>query len=380
MIVAMALMSLASCGDDDGTVDSTPTTTEEPAPATTEATEPTVTETHAPTTTEETGGHDDLCGWATDDEVVEFVTAAGFVVAGPASASDPLTDDATVWGCAWTFASGEELQLGVSDRPGRLDSLQELDVVVEYVEPGQIMEPGATIYGHPALSEGVVVENNAFGRFSFYTPGTDQVLNLVFLTEEVADEEGCETALMALADSVLGDLGWVPVQGDTDCEFGSLAGEWSTSILNDIVRTVYEDQNVYPTPAPANACENDIGAVPGGWKWTFERTLDGADFGSDEQWGDDFWVGVGFSPLMELSDPSENFSENEILGSGMEAEVHLSHRMGLWFVVQFDDRDERMAFIVHTPPPLPGQEDDPETIGFEIAKAIVEQLDYIGDS
>ena len=169
MIVALTLMSLASCSDDDGTADSTPTTTEEPAPAPTEAAEPPVTEMSAPTTIEEPTERDDLCEWVTGDDVVEFVTAAGFDVEGPATASEPWTDDATGWDCGWTFASGEELQLGVRDRPGRFDALQQLDEIVEYEEPGQIMEPGATVVGHPALSEGIVVENNAFLRFTFLT-------------------------------------------------------------------------------------------------------------------------------------------------------------------------------------------------------------------
>ena len=73
------------------------------------------------------------------------------------------------------------------------------------------MEPGATVSGHPALSDGVVVENTAFGRFTFYTPGRDDVLNVMFLTVGAeAAEAGYEAALMAMSDSVLGDLGWVP--------------------------------------------------------------------------------------------------------------------------------------------------------------------------
>jgi hypothetical protein len=207
VLVAVALMSLASCSDDDGTADSTPATTEAPSPTTTEELPATSAETQLAVFSSE---RDDLCEWVTGDEVAEYVTAAGFAVEGPATATEPVTEDTTGWDCAWTFASGEELQLGVRNHPGRLDSLQELDMIVEYQEPGQIMQPGATVSGHPALSDGVVVENNGFLRFTFYTPGRDDVLNVSFWTEDAGNEDGYEAALMAFSDSVLSDLGWVP--------------------------------------------------------------------------------------------------------------------------------------------------------------------------
>ena len=123
VLVAVALMNLASCDDDDGTSDSTPATTEAPAPTTTEELPATSAEAQLVAFSSE---RDDLCEWVTGGEVAEYVTAAGFAVEGPATASEPATGDATGWDCAWTFASGEELQLGVRDRPGRLDSLQQL--------------------------------------------------------------------------------------------------------------------------------------------------------------------------------------------------------------------------------------------------------------
>ena len=205
VLVAVALMSLASCDDDDGTSDSTPATTETPAPTTTEELPATSAEAQLAAFSSE---RDDLCEWVTGAEVAEYVTAAGFTVEGPATANEPATDDTTGWDCAWTFASGEELQLGVRARPGRLDGLQELELVAEYEGPGQIMEPGATVVGHPALSDGVVVENTAFLRFAFYTSGRDDVLNVVFWTDVEAPD--FEAAIMAISDNVLSDLGWVP--------------------------------------------------------------------------------------------------------------------------------------------------------------------------
>lgn len=198
VLVVVALMSVTGCGDDDGTADSTPATSGEPIPA--------ITELQLEGFRSE---RDDLCEWVTGDEVVEYVTAAGFAVEGPATASEPATEDTTGWYCAWTFASGEEPQLGVKDRPGRLDSLQQLDMIVVYEEPGQIMDPGGTVSGHPALSDGVVVENNAFLRFAFYTPGRDEVLNIAFQSEGGGNEEGYEAAVMGASERVLSDLGWV---------------------------------------------------------------------------------------------------------------------------------------------------------------------------
>lgn len=205
MIVVLALMSLASCNDDDGTSDSTPAATEASAPTTTEELPATSAELQLAGYSSE---RDDLCEWVTGVEIAEYVIAAGFTVEGPATASEPATGDATGWDCAWTFASGEELQLGVRARPGHLDGLQELGLIAEYEGPGQIMDPSATVVGHPALSDGVVVENNAFLRFAFYTPGRDDALNVMFRTDvEAADYEA---AIMATSDSVLSDLGWVP--------------------------------------------------------------------------------------------------------------------------------------------------------------------------
>lgn len=217
-LMAVGLMGVASCGADDNTAVLPPATTAEPTPTTTER--PTVTWVE-PTVAEGSGAggarpasfstdRDDLCEWVTGDKVAGFVLAAGFDVAGPAMASEPETEDRTGWDCAWTFASGEELQLGIRPRPGRLDSLQELDEIVEYAEPGQVMNIGAVVSGHPVLGDGVVVENTAFGRFVFFTPERDDVLNVWF--GGTGDDE---SGVMFVAERVLQDLGWVE---DCGCE------------------------------------------------------------------------------------------------------------------------------------------------------------------
>jgi len=221
-LMAVALMGVASCGADDNTAELPPATTAEPTPIATER----PTTTWAEATVAEGSGEggaqlagfstyrDDLCEWVTGDKVAGFVLAAGFDVEGPAAASEPETEDSTGWDCAWTFASGEELQLGIRPLPGLLDSLRKLDEIVEFAEPGQIMDIGAVVSGHPVLGEGVVVENTAFGRFVFFTPGRDDVLNVWFGGNDHG-EDNYESGVMFVAERVLQDLGWVE---DCGCE------------------------------------------------------------------------------------------------------------------------------------------------------------------
>ena len=218
MLLASAV-ALAACGGSDGdTTDNAPATVAPTATADTA-------DTAAPATTSEvavpetaptaTAGSDDdvfswtddLCQWVTGDEVVEFLTAAGADVEGPATASEPWTDDATGWNCGWTLASGDEIQLG-AESTTRLSSMEELNMVTEYTEPGQVMQPGEVVSGHPNLSQGVVVENQAFGRFGFYTPTTDAQLNLHFNGDW--DSDTYEAVVMGTADAVLDELGWLP--------------------------------------------------------------------------------------------------------------------------------------------------------------------------
>ena len=141
----------------------------------------------------------------TGEELAESLTDAGWEVRGPAPAGDPASDDLTGWDCAWVFASGEELQLGI-----REGSLGEEADVVEYEGPGQIMENiGLLVTGHPGLSDGVVVENVAFLRFLFYAPGLDHRLNVMFISEQSGNEDTYEETVMTLADDILVDIGWV---------------------------------------------------------------------------------------------------------------------------------------------------------------------------
>lgn len=149
---------------------------------------------------------DDLCQWVTADDIVEFLTAAGATVDGPATEIEANADDETGWNCAWTLRSGEEIQIGAS--ASRLaSSMQNLDMVAEYEAPGQVMSPGAVVSGHPDLSDGVIVENMAFGRFGFFPPGLDGQLNVGIYDSNVTSS--FESVVMITGDELLGELGWL---------------------------------------------------------------------------------------------------------------------------------------------------------------------------
>jgi hypothetical protein len=144
---------------------------------------------------------DDLCEWVTAEEIVELLTAAGATVSGPATAIEPNVEDETGWNCAWTLASGQEIQIGAK-ATSRASSMQDLDMVAEYEAPDQVMSPGSAVSGHPDLSDGVIVENMAFGRFGFFPPRRDAQLNVLVPGAN-------ETVLMTTGDTLLGELGWL---------------------------------------------------------------------------------------------------------------------------------------------------------------------------
>ena len=168
---------------------------------------------------------DDLCGWVTGDDIVAHLTAAGADVEGPATPTEPAPDDPMGWDCEWVLASGEEIQLGARTIWPRPDyDLADADDpmyygYVEYDEPGQIMEPGAYIIGHPDVGDDVAVKNEGFLRFSLYPLGSDHELNIMYFFQdywECDDSETCnqeglryETVVMGTAGAVLQDLQWV---------------------------------------------------------------------------------------------------------------------------------------------------------------------------
>lgn len=96
VMVALTLMSMASCGDDDDTADSTAATTEEPAPAATEEPVPTSAEEPAPAATEEpapTSAEAPVEGLGVTIEVLEAEDPGGF---GSFEASGAAVDDGAI--------------------------------------------------------------------------------------------------------------------------------------------------------------------------------------------------------------------------------------------------------------------------------------------
>ena len=78
----------------------------------------------------------------------------------------------------------------------------------DYADLDSPQEPffGA-VSGHPALSEGVVVHNGGWGLISFGVPPRNQYL-YVFVNPE-QEESWEESKLFAVADDLLGALGWL---------------------------------------------------------------------------------------------------------------------------------------------------------------------------
>lgn len=178
----------------------------------------------------------DLCARVSGGDVVAHLVAAGDDVEGPATPIEPATEDATGWDCAWVLASGEEIQLGARSTGPRpqtepVDPEEPGSGYTGYRMPGQIMEVGAYVIGHPELSEGVAVENMAFLRFGFYPVGSDHILNVRYSSDDAMCDDaelgeagscntaGYETVLMRTADALLHDLGWTestePVEEDS---------------------------------------------------------------------------------------------------------------------------------------------------------------------
>ena len=60
---------------------------------------------------------------------------------------------------------------------------------------------------HPDLSNGVIVENMAFGRFGFFPPGLDGQLNVVIYDSN--ETSSFESVVMITGDELLGELGWL---------------------------------------------------------------------------------------------------------------------------------------------------------------------------
>jgi hypothetical protein len=158
-----------------------------------------------------TFAEDDLCEWLTPDDVGRFYTTAyGTDVTVTARPSVDTGPDE----CGWlvTPTSGDEsvdsceVSASVSDGSGVVGPVKE---IIEY-SGGGVPVPGATVSGHPALGDAVLVQSEGWGVYAFWVPPADQYLVLVDCN---ADSGGADvqTRLFTFATLVLQELGWVTV-------------------------------------------------------------------------------------------------------------------------------------------------------------------------
>ena len=119
---------------------------------------------------------DDLCEWITADEVAGFFASVydWDGVAEVSSTGDRAPDE-----CWWRLISATggafyEVFAG-NARPGAL-----LPAEVVLFDGGPVSTPGGTVSGHPALSDGVVVQREGWGVYAFWVPPRDDALALFF--------------------------------------------------------------------------------------------------------------------------------------------------------------------------------------------------------
>ena len=215
VLSALLLLGVAAaCGGDDNSVGDTqpPVVPETPA-----ASDQARAGTNGEAVEGFTFADDDLCEWITADEVAGFFAS---VYDWDGTVEVPDMTDAEPDECRWRLTSttgGEfyELHAGNAD-PGVL-----LPVEVIEFDGGSVGTPGEAVSGHPALSEGVVVQSAGWGVYSFWVPPGDDYLALALTRDTGAGDSGVDSVtdeqaladsqarFFAVADQLLQELGWV---------------------------------------------------------------------------------------------------------------------------------------------------------------------------
>ena len=154
---------------------------------------------------------DELCDWLTADEIAGYFAS---VYDWDGTAELVEMDDADPDECFWlleTTGGDGVIEIGAGNAdPGFLLADYE---IVEY-DGGPVRAPGGTVSGHPALSEGAVVQNAGWGAYSFWVPPRDEYLSL-FANRAGSGGPGPrigledQDRLFAFADQLLQELGWV---------------------------------------------------------------------------------------------------------------------------------------------------------------------------
>ena len=162
-----------------------------------------------------TFAEDDLCVWVSADEVADFV-AAEFKWDGTAEVEQEAVADPD--GCDWTLTSTVgtvgEVHAGNAattwkDFDGNPYDFEALDVVDFDEDVG--VPIGASVSGHPSLSDGVVVHNGGFCQFAFWVPPGDEYLSVTVGPGDMPLDGETEVASrsFAVADRFLDELGWL---------------------------------------------------------------------------------------------------------------------------------------------------------------------------
>ncbi|MDJ0497755.1 MAG: hypothetical protein QNJ89_07995 [Acidimicrobiia bacterium] len=223
VVIAVAAAALLWRGG-PGDVAGTPTTP--PATATT------ITSTTVPS--EETAealtfADDDLCEWVAADRIAAFFSSAyessvdDWDGTAEVQQSRDLEPDECWWRLATTTDDDYFSVHAWNANPGVVLLPAE---IVEY-EGGLVGYPGPTASGHPALSEGVVVQSAGWGIYTFWVPPSDNYLALS-ISRVTQTSSGTEVSqgldslatgqariekqvrFFSFADQLLRELGWVP--------------------------------------------------------------------------------------------------------------------------------------------------------------------------
>jgi hypothetical protein len=162
---------------------------------------------------------EDLCEWIDADELAGFFTS----VYGSEVEAELVPDEADTMGsdeCRWRLTGTTddgyyEVHAWNAD-PG---ALLPVDEIVES-DGGTVGIPGGTVSGHPALSDGVVVQSEGWGIYAFWVPPRDNYLALAIMHNaggsvmtgvdsgtDLQDLAEQQTLFFTFADQMIRELG-----------------------------------------------------------------------------------------------------------------------------------------------------------------------------
>jgi hypothetical protein len=215
LALVVSVIFLAGCSD-DASDEATPTGT---TAASAEVT--TVPTTTAPASAEPieeafSFADDDLCEWVTDEDVAEMLADvfdwSGTLTEQPKPTSrsgEPEADN-----CHWVLSGNGDGHVAVYDAGqwetfgGAPFDLATADIVAYSEGDPDSVELGAAVSGHPALSDGVVVYNGAFGQYAFWVPPRQEYLAFSLAVPGVSDVFEGDRFFM-VADQLVHALGWL---------------------------------------------------------------------------------------------------------------------------------------------------------------------------